>query len=191
MMSLPNMGSGPRASDFDNEISKDFKDHLKYINIPYQLVSPGDHRANPAEHAIQTFKNHFIAMLSETDPTFPENCLDLLIPQANTSLNHIILVQLWNTTGTTSIISLPLRAQESPRPLNYFPRIVYYPITPSRINWRNNFLTWWSSFRRRKTPMSSHHQWVLTKSTNSLPNIGAQLQGWELRVLRRNRESTK
>ena len=58
----------------DNEISRDFKEHLSSINLPFQLVSPGDHRANPAERAIQTFKNHFIAMLSGTDPDFPTNC---------------------------------------------------------------------------------------------------------------------
>ena len=32
-------------------------------------------------------KNHFIAMLSGTDPDFPTNCWDLLIPKANISLN--------------------------------------------------------------------------------------------------------
>ena len=82
---------GIRAKEvrLDNEISHEFKDHLESINLSYQLVSPGDHRANPAERAIQTYKNHFIAMLSGTDPDFPTNCWDLLIPQANIKLNFL------------------------------------------------------------------------------------------------------
>mmetsp|Transcript_27774 Transcript_27774/g.57545 ORF Transcript_27774/g.57545 Transcript_27774/m.57545 type:complete len:567 (-) Transcript_27774:1911-3611(-) len=84
---LTKHGIRAKSIRLDNEISRDFKDHLSSINLPFQLVSPGDHRANPAERAIQTFKNHSIAMLSGADPEFPTNCWDLLIPQANISLN--------------------------------------------------------------------------------------------------------
>ena len=52
-----------------------------------QLASPGDHRTNPADRAIQTFKNHFIAIISGTNPEFPSNCWDLLVPQAIITLN--------------------------------------------------------------------------------------------------------
>jgi hypothetical protein len=71
----------------DNKISKDFIQYLNKENLTYQLASPGDHRVNPAERSIQTYKNHFIAMLSGTDPSYPTNCWDLLIPQANITLN--------------------------------------------------------------------------------------------------------
>ena len=84
---LTKHGFQAKSIRLNNEISKDFKDHLATINLPYQLVSPGDHRANPAERAIQTFKNHFIAMLSGADPEFPVDCWDLLIPHADISLN--------------------------------------------------------------------------------------------------------
>ena len=84
---LTKHGFRAKSVRLDNEISKEFKDHLSSINFPFQLVSPGDHRANPAERATQTFKNHFIAMLSGTNPDFPDNCWDILIPQANISLN--------------------------------------------------------------------------------------------------------
>ena len=57
---LTKHGIRAKTIRLDNEISKDFKDHLTSINLPFQLVSPGDHRANPAERAIQTFKNHFL-----------------------------------------------------------------------------------------------------------------------------------
>eukprot|EP00804_Cyclotella_cryptica_P021230 CCRYP_001521-RA/>CCRYP_001521-RA protein AED:0.41 eAED:0.29 QI:0/-1/0/1/-1/1/1/0/216 len=39
--------------------------------MTYQLVPPGDHRRNIAEKAIQTWKDHFIAVISGTDAKFP------------------------------------------------------------------------------------------------------------------------
>ena len=53
----------------------------------YQFASPGDHLTNPAERDFQTFKNHFIAIISGTDPEFPSNCWDLLVSQAVITLN--------------------------------------------------------------------------------------------------------
>ena len=82
---LTKHGFRAKSIQLDNKISKDFKAHLAHINMPFQLVSPGDHGANPAERAIQTFKNHFIAMLSGADPDFPNNCWDLLITSVSTS----------------------------------------------------------------------------------------------------------
>jgi hypothetical protein len=77
-----------RVIRLDNETSALFKDHIEHTEqLIYQLVPPRDHRTNPCERAIQTFKSHFIAMLSGSDPNFPTNCWDLLIPQANITLN--------------------------------------------------------------------------------------------------------
>jgi hypothetical protein len=39
------------------------------------------------EHAISTFKDHFIASLCSTDPLYPLNLWDKLIPQSNITLN--------------------------------------------------------------------------------------------------------
>ena len=58
----------------DNEVSKTL---IKYIEnsaqLGYQLVSPHNHRANPAERAIQTYKAHFISILSGTHLAFLDN----------------------------------------------------------------------------------------------------------------------
>ena len=74
----------------DNEVSKLL---IKYIEeeakINYQLVSLGDHRDNPAERAIKTFKVHFISILSGTDTNYPASDWDLLIPQAVITLNFL------------------------------------------------------------------------------------------------------
>jgi hypothetical protein len=57
-------------------------------NTPkYQIASPGDHRLNHAERAIQTFKNHFIVILYGTDSGFPAKQWDRLIKQAVMTLN--------------------------------------------------------------------------------------------------------
>ena len=56
-------------------------------DISFQLVPPHNHRANLAERAIQTFKAHFIATLASADPDFPLSQWDLLLEQANITLN--------------------------------------------------------------------------------------------------------
>ena len=55
--------------------------------VDFQLVSPHLHHRNAAEHAIRTWKNHFIAGLCTVDPIFPLNLWASLIPQALLSLN--------------------------------------------------------------------------------------------------------
>jgi hypothetical protein len=55
----------------DNEISKVLIKAIKDKGIDYQLASPHDHRLNPAERAVRTFKNHLIAILHGCDNQFP------------------------------------------------------------------------------------------------------------------------
>ena len=47
----------------DNEISTHLKKAFAKNNITYQAVPPNTHRANAAERAIQTFKQHFYQVL--------------------------------------------------------------------------------------------------------------------------------
>jgi hypothetical protein len=56
-------------------------------NIDVQLSPPYVHCRNAAERAILTFKNHFIAGLCSTNPKFPMNLWDRLLPQAIPTLN--------------------------------------------------------------------------------------------------------
>jgi 2-succinyl-5-enolpyruvyl-6-hydroxy-3-cyclohexene-1-carboxylate synthase len=72
----------------DNEVSKTLINYIETkAQLEYQLVSPHNHRANPAEQAIQTYKAQFISILSGVHPDFPDNCWDLLIPHTNLTLN--------------------------------------------------------------------------------------------------------
>jgi hypothetical protein len=63
------------------------KNFFTVNNIAYQLVPPHCNRSNAAERAIMTFKEHFVAGLSSVDPSFPMHLWDILLPQAEITLN--------------------------------------------------------------------------------------------------------
>ncbi|KAL7478346.1 LOW QUALITY PROTEIN: hypothetical protein ACHAW6_006995, partial [Cyclotella cf. meneghiniana] len=60
---------------------------IKESGMTYELVPPDMHRQNRAEKAIQTFKDHFVAILSGVDESFPMHLWDRLLPQAEMTLN--------------------------------------------------------------------------------------------------------
>ena len=80
-------GLKPQLHRLDNECSTELKDFMSEKQVKLQLVPPGVHRANAAERAIRTLKNHFIAGLSTTDPDFKLHLWDRLIPQCVLTLN--------------------------------------------------------------------------------------------------------
>jgi len=55
--------------------------------VDFQLVPPHVHHRNATDHAIQMFKNHFIASLCSTNKNFPLHLWDHLLPQAELTLN--------------------------------------------------------------------------------------------------------
>lgn len=83
----------------DNETSELFRQATKGLKIKMEFVPPDNHRQNPAERDIRTFKNHLIASLATTDPDFPINQWDLIIPQVEMTLN---LMRGSPTLGTSS-----------------------------------------------------------------------------------------
>ncbi len=80
-------GFRPQLHKLDNECDASLKDFFVKEDIAFQLIPPHTHRRNAAEHAIQTFKNHFIAGLCSCDPDFPVHLWDRLLSQALLSLN--------------------------------------------------------------------------------------------------------
>jgi hypothetical protein len=84
---LIDRGFAPNHMRLDNEASARFKSNLRQKGIDYQLVPPHNHRRNSAERAIQTFKNHFVAILCGTDKLFPLHLWCRLLPQATATLN--------------------------------------------------------------------------------------------------------
>ena len=84
---LKSRGLKPQLQRLDNEASQLLKNFLADNQVDFQLVPPHAHRRNSAERAIRVFKNHFIAGLCSTDPSFPINLWDRLLPQALVTLN--------------------------------------------------------------------------------------------------------
>jgi hypothetical protein len=84
---LTRCGLKPQLQKLDNEASTVLKTFLQQESIDFQLAPPHVHRRNAAEHAIHTFKNHFIAGLCSLDPKFPIHLWDRLLPQALLTLN--------------------------------------------------------------------------------------------------------
>ncbi len=81
-------GLRPKLCKLDNECSDILKNFLvNEQEMDLQKVPPHSHRRNKAERAIRTYKNSFIAMLCGTDPDFPLNMWDKLIPQQNIVIN--------------------------------------------------------------------------------------------------------
>ena len=56
-------GTNPGFHFMENGASTSLNMTMTSMNINYQLVSPRNHRAKNEKRAIQTFKNHFIAVL--------------------------------------------------------------------------------------------------------------------------------
>ncbi len=84
---LTTHGCAPSTFILDNEVSTNLLTTFRNKNIHFQLVPPEVHRRNAAECAIQTWKNHFIAGLSSTDPSFPMSEWDRLVQQGELTLN--------------------------------------------------------------------------------------------------------
>jgi hypothetical protein len=80
-------GFTPKYQRLDNKTLAAFKSNLRLKGINFQLVPPHNHCQNAAERAIQTFKNHFVAILCGTDKIFPLHLWCRLLPQATATLN--------------------------------------------------------------------------------------------------------
>ena len=83
-------GIKPKRQVLDNEASKQYKQAIKESDMDYQLVPPDDHRRNIAEKAIQTWKDHFVSVLSGTASTFPDHLWCQTIPQMERQLNLLM-----------------------------------------------------------------------------------------------------
>ncbi len=76
----------PTTHLLDNEASEEFKAEIRK-KCSIQLVPPDNHQQNLAERAIQTFKNHFKAILAGVDDSFLMRLWDKLITQTILTLN--------------------------------------------------------------------------------------------------------
>jgi hypothetical protein len=77
----------PKIQTLDNEASAALKNLFTTNDMEYQLVPHHCHHRNVAERAIRTFKEHFLTGISSVDPTFPLHFWDILLPQAEITLD--------------------------------------------------------------------------------------------------------
>ena len=81
-------GHTPKYQRLDNETStaleRFFVDEAK---VEFELCPPYNHRTNPAEIRIRTWKNHLISGLSTSDPQFPLAAWDEVLPQTDSTYN--------------------------------------------------------------------------------------------------------
>ena len=68
---MKHQGIVPKHQVLDNEILAAYRKEIWATYMTFQLVPPDDHRCNLAEKAIQTWKYHFIGVVSGTAATFP------------------------------------------------------------------------------------------------------------------------
>ncbi len=88
MMRLAACGLSVDLQILVNEASAAYKQAITFTwQSKFQLVPPEMHRCNRAECAIRTFKDHFHSILAGVDQSFPPYLWDLLLPQAEITLN--------------------------------------------------------------------------------------------------------
>jgi hypothetical protein len=68
---MKNLGFGLKKHRLDNKCLEKFKMCIKNAGMTHELVPPDCHHCNIAKRAIQTFKNHFVSILSGVDDRFP------------------------------------------------------------------------------------------------------------------------
>lgn len=72
---------------FNNQAIAPSKKFLQQENCLWQFVELTNHRVNAVEHAMQTFKNHFISGLCSTDDHWPLQLWDQMAERAAITLN--------------------------------------------------------------------------------------------------------
>jgi hypothetical protein len=61
----------PKHQILNNQASAEYKAAIEASGMTYELIPPEEHRCNMAKKAIQTFKDHFVGVLSGCTPSMP------------------------------------------------------------------------------------------------------------------------
>ncbi len=102
--------------------------------MTFQLVPPHNHQRNLAEKAIQTFKDHFIAILCRADKSYPLNMWDRLLPQAKHMLNMLQPSQMTPTISAYAYLWKQHNYNANPfAPLGY--KVEAHLVPSNRETW--------------------------------------------------------
>jgi hypothetical protein len=132
----------PLLQKMDNEASTALKRTIREKGIDFQLVPPHMHRRNAAERAIQTFKNHFVAILSGTNKNFPMHLWDLLLPQSTVTLNLLRASRLHPQLSAAAHLNGAFDFNRSPMaPLGT--RVILHEKPAQRRSWATHGVDGW------------------------------------------------
>ncbi len=139
---LMSKGFKPQLNIMDNQATKHIKACLTKNDCKLQLVEPHNHRINAAEHAIQTFKDTFIAALATTDSKFPLQLWDQLTPQIQDTINLMQASCIDPTKSAYEILNEPYNWNRYPLALLGCKAIVYKD-GDSRGSWASRGVNAW------------------------------------------------
>jgi hypothetical protein len=71
----------------DKECSKVVEKHIRSNKMDIKLIPPHHHHVTTIQHAIATFKEHFVAILATVDMICLQQLWDEFLPQVELSLN--------------------------------------------------------------------------------------------------------
>ncbi len=103
----------PTTHLLDNKASEEFKAEIRK-KCTIQLVPPDNHQQNLAEQAIQTFKNHFKAILAGVDDSFSMRLWDKLLPQTILTLNLLCQSNIPPTVSSWQYVHGPFDYNKMP-----------------------------------------------------------------------------
>ncbi len=99
----------------NNKASSEYKEAITFKwNEKFKLVLPDMHRQNWAECAICTFKDHFLKIHAGVDTTFLPYLWDLLLPQAELTLNILHQATLNQRISARKFFQGPFNFNKSP-----------------------------------------------------------------------------
>ena len=93
----------PKHQILNNQASAEYKAAIKASGMTYGLVLPDNHSRNMAKRAIQTFKDHFVGVLSGCTLSMPIHLWCQLLPQVE---HQLLLLCSLTITSTPELISL-------------------------------------------------------------------------------------
>jgi hypothetical protein len=98
-----------------NKASVAYKEAITFKwNVNFQLVPPNMHPQNRAECAICKFKDHFLVILACVDSAFPPYLWDLLLSQAELTLNLLRQATLNPRTSAWDFFQGPFDFNKTP-----------------------------------------------------------------------------
>ena len=112
---LEKRGLLPAVHKMDNECPQELKDIIvdKHKN-KLELVPPHDHRTNPDEKCIDTFKCHLISELNAMDSNFPLHLLCRILPQCQDTLNMLRTSRLHTNMSSFTHTNGPFNYNATP-----------------------------------------------------------------------------